>query len=236
MSRPKKTAGAPDTPSRILDEAERAFAESGYHGVSLNTIAEAVGIRAPSLVYHFGSKEKLFSEVVRRVYQKMAAELEVALGSGNTPFEGFVAVAAALPRVIEENKEIIAHLAAQLVAGEAATQGLVEELVLPLMDRVEIFIRSAVHPKIPADAPVRDVLVLLIMLAVLRMNTRSGVPSKRLQAAFASGPNPSVPLAQGLLSVLQDWEKYQAGNPVSGGLAAAFGLLTGSTDGASAES
>ncbi len=55
------------TAARILDAAEALFAERGYAGTSLRDVAEAVGLRTPSLYNHFESKELLYAAVLDRV-------------------------------------------------------------------------------------------------------------------------------------------------------------------------
>ncbi len=55
-----------DTKQRILDTAERLFAERGYDAVSLRHIIAEAGVNLAAVHYHFGSKEDLLGEVVLR--------------------------------------------------------------------------------------------------------------------------------------------------------------------------
>lgn len=57
---------APDSRTRILDAAERLFAQSSYAAVSMREITAAAGVGLGAANYHFGSKEELFREVFLR--------------------------------------------------------------------------------------------------------------------------------------------------------------------------
>lgn len=55
-----------DPKSRILDAAESLFIEQGVAGTSLRSINTAAGMNPAAVHYHFGSKETLLLEVMRR--------------------------------------------------------------------------------------------------------------------------------------------------------------------------
>src|SRR6516225_9561883 len=52
------------TRKAILASARRAFARAGYDGVGVREIAQGVGVTAMLINRYFGSKERLFAEVV----------------------------------------------------------------------------------------------------------------------------------------------------------------------------
>lgn len=56
-----------DVRTQILRKATQLFAAQGYDGTSLQQLADAVGIRKPSLLYHFESKEVLRQAVLDEV-------------------------------------------------------------------------------------------------------------------------------------------------------------------------
>ncbi|MDD2233764.1 MAG: TetR/AcrR family transcriptional regulator [Desulfitobacteriaceae bacterium] len=54
----------------IKKKALSLFAQKGYYGTTMNEIAELVGIKTPSLYFHFSGKEELFFSV----YEDLANE------------------------------------------------------------------------------------------------------------------------------------------------------------------
>lgn len=53
-----------DTKQKILEKALELFSAYGYDSVSVGMIAQAVGIKAPSLYNHFSGKQAIFDAIV----------------------------------------------------------------------------------------------------------------------------------------------------------------------------
>lgn len=71
-----------NTRELILDGFADQLLESGYRGVSLRAVTNAVGIQRPSLYYHFpGGKEQIYTEVALRMIETDAARVREALST-----------------------------------------------------------------------------------------------------------------------------------------------------------
>ena len=64
---------------RILEIAERLFAKRGFDGVSLREITNEAGVDVALVKYHFGSKQGLFDELLRRRAEAINRERSDAL-------------------------------------------------------------------------------------------------------------------------------------------------------------
>ncbi len=85
----------PDLSTRdlILSEARHCFANQGFEGTSLNDIAAGVGIRRPSLLHYFPSKEAIYQELMREALTDWAARID---GARDPDLDGWAVVDAVL--------------------------------------------------------------------------------------------------------------------------------------------
>ena len=74
------------TKDRLLDAAERLFAEKGFAEVSIRELVAAADVNVAAVNYHFQGKDKLFQEVVRRRFlaqrDRTLNSLAEAVGAG----------------------------------------------------------------------------------------------------------------------------------------------------------
>ena len=73
-----------DSKQRIIAVATQRFATHGYDGTSLQGIADEVGMRKPSLLYHFPSKEALREAVLSDLIGRWETTLPSILARAQT--------------------------------------------------------------------------------------------------------------------------------------------------------
>ena len=63
-----------ETTRRLLDTAEKLFAEYGYDGVGMRALAEEAKVNLGATTYHYGSKQALYIETFMRRFRPTNAE------------------------------------------------------------------------------------------------------------------------------------------------------------------
>lgn len=74
---------APERRVQLLQVALEAFAGNGYHGTSMNDVADAAGVTKPVLYQHFESKRELYLALLDEVGTRMIRAITEA--TANAP-------------------------------------------------------------------------------------------------------------------------------------------------------
>ncbi|MCX4962147.1 MULTISPECIES: TetR/AcrR family transcriptional regulator [Streptomyces] len=105
QKKPQVTA-SPERRRELLDTAAEVFAAQGYNATTVRKIADAAGMLAGSLYYHFDSKESMLDEILSAFLTELWDGYDTVLAAGLGPRETIEAL------VTESFREIDRHRAA----------------------------------------------------------------------------------------------------------------------------
>jgi TetR/AcrR family transcriptional regulator len=138
--RPAEASSGPSTKELILAVARRRFADQGFAGTSLNEIADEVGIRRPSLLHHYPSKEELYRAVLLDSFSGWVSLVEEAnLG----PREGWPQVERMLRaafRFFEESPDFVRLVRWEALVGGPILRNELHILLKPMFERGAAFL------------------------------------------------------------------------------------------------
>ena len=125
-----------ETRERILDAALSSFGTIGYDGTSLDDLANGLGIRKQTILYHFVSKRGLLGAVVDRSAADLNAALLEVLDGEATDWERVEALVRSVFRVALEQPLLMGLLREVSRPGSPAAPRL-KGAMGPLMDRAQ---------------------------------------------------------------------------------------------------
>lgn len=93
------------TRDQFITAATQVFAARGFYGASIASIADALQLTKQALLHHFGSKEKLYAEVLKRISERLMLELETSRSTQGKPAAQLEAFMVAFYRSSYERRE-----------------------------------------------------------------------------------------------------------------------------------
>jgi len=122
------------TPDLILDNAQELMLNDGYHGVSVDKIIERTGISKGTFFYHFGSKDVLAEQLLRRFFDhqgnNLVALMEHAKAQQNDPLAALLFFLKAFPQQFHDSKGcIMAAFSYQLIKEQQPLRAICQEAI-----------------------------------------------------------------------------------------------------------
>lgn len=137
------SAAAPTEASsreRILSVARSEFAAHGFERARLQDIAGGAGLRHPTLLYYFSSKEGLYAAVIAQAVADWAEEMRVAI---ENPLTGFAQVSALIDagfHFFAAHEDFVRIVRREALEGAGRLEGAIAEFVRPFLERSVAFL------------------------------------------------------------------------------------------------
>ena len=119
--------------SDILRQAVRVFAESGYEGAAIATIAERAGLSKQNLMYYFPTKQQLYQRVLDDVLDDWLARMDLLANPEDEPRDVLRAYISAKLRFSREQPWASRVYALEVINGAPLYGEQIRERVVPLL-------------------------------------------------------------------------------------------------------
>ncbi len=167
-----------DMRAQLLVAATRLFAERGFDGTALQDIADAVGIRKPSLLHHFASKDDLRLAVLDDLLSRWKDILPALLMAATNAGRRFDAVFETVVAFFVEDPARARLLVREVLDRPAAMKTLIREHLRPWLGMIADYIRQGqregiIHADVDADAYIAQMLHFI--MASIAMQDTLGV-------------------------------------------------------------
>src|SRR3954451_2592099 len=129
---------------RILEAARGEFAMHGY-SARLQDIAERAGLTHPTLLYHFGSKERLYAAVIEQAMLDWAAMTSRAVSLAPIGFDRVAALVAAGMEFFATHADFVVIWRREAIEGGGRLEDAMAEHMRPFLIRAIAFLEREVE-------------------------------------------------------------------------------------------
>jgi len=152
---------------RLLDAATIEFAERGFDGASVLSIAKRAGVKQPLLNYHFGGKEGLWRAVIEEGYRD-TLQLERVLGgwAPATPLERLKLLLRSFAAISLRRPSVHSITLQEMFFTSTRSDWLVDNYMQQFNQRLAALIQECIDEGVLRPLPVEQLCVLLTGVTV----------------------------------------------------------------------
>ena len=139
---PRRVLNRDKLEAEIVTEAVRVFAECGYEGASIATVADKAGLSKQNLMYYFPTKQALYERVLDGVLDEWLYRMESLADPEQDPRDVLRAYVQAKLRFSREQPWASRVYALELISGAHLYGNQIQQRVVPLLRKdIEVFER-----------------------------------------------------------------------------------------------
>jgi TetR/AcrR family transcriptional regulator len=131
--------------ARILAVAREEFASRGFKAARLQDIAERAGLTHPTLLYHFGSKEGLYSAVIEDAVADWAATTNRVRSTGLRGFDHVEALVVAGLDFFAGHLDFVVIVRREAIEGAGRLEEAIAAHMRPFLDDAVAFLSREVE-------------------------------------------------------------------------------------------
>lgn len=146
----------PERRQTILSQAQRLFAEKGFHGVSIDEISRAVKVSPAILYRHFDSKQKIYDAVLQELACQRESYVDTVINSGTNFEDVLTGMTDVFISSVDENPNLLRIEMQSLLDGNPATSEFFKNRWKSFADYIEF----GLNQSLPYDLPNREIIIL----------------------------------------------------------------------------
>jgi TetR/AcrR family transcriptional regulator len=163
-----------DVRTHILRVATRRFARQGFDSTSLQEIADEVGVKKPSLLHHFPSKNELLRGVLDNLFEHWTESLPRLLEAVTSGRGRFEAITAELVRFFREDPDRARLVIRELMDRPEGMQARLATTLTPWVTLIADYIRKSQDAgHVPAEV---DPEVYILHIVTLTVSAIAALP------------------------------------------------------------
>ena len=181
-AKPRRVLNRDRLEADITAEAVRVFAEAGYEGASVSSIAENVGLSKQNLMYYFPTKQALYQRVLDDVLDNWLERMANLAEPDGEPADVLRAYIRAKLAFSREHPLASRVYAMEVISGAPMYGAQIRERVLPLVRKdIEVFERWI------ADGRIVPINATHLLFAIWAMTQSYADFATQMQLVLGSG-------------------------------------------------